>query len=113
MLTPAEMGAADRLTIAAGTPGIALMERAGAAVADEAMRLARSAGRIAILCGPGGNGGDGFIAARFCNERGYRVSVGLLGDRAAICAATRRWPPRAGMARSLPPSASTCARPIS
>ena len=55
LLTPAEMGEADRLAIAAGTPGIALMERAGL-VADEAVRMARSRGRIVVLCGPGDNG---------------------------------------------------------
>ena len=84
LLTPDEMGAADRLTIAAGTPGPILMERAGAAVADEAMRLARSAGRIAVLCGPGANGGDGFVAARLLQRRGYRVSVALLGRLDAL-----------------------------
>ena len=89
------MGAADRLTIAAGTPGLVLMERAGAAVADEATRLARSTGRIAVLCGSGGNGGDGFIAARLLRERGYRVSVGLLGALADVrgdaALAAARW----------------------
>ena len=70
------------MTIAGGTPGIVLMERAGAAVADEAARMARARGRIAILCGPGGNGGDGFIAARLLAERGYRVELCLLGERA-------------------------------
>ncbi len=84
LLTPAEMAEADRLTIAAGVAGIVLMERAGAAVAEEATRMAPSRGRIAILCGPGGNGGDGFIAARLLASRGYRVSVALLGDRAAL-----------------------------
>jgi hydroxyethylthiazole kinase-like uncharacterized protein yjeF len=79
LLTPAEMAAADRLTIAGGTPGIVLMEAAGRAVADEAVRMARSAGRIAVLCGPGSNGGDGFIAARLLEARGYRVRLGLLG----------------------------------
>ena len=64
LLTPAEMSEADRFAIAAGTPGIALMERAGLAVADEAARLTKSRGRIVVLCGPGGNGGDGFVAAR-------------------------------------------------
>jgi hydroxyethylthiazole kinase-like uncharacterized protein yjeF len=78
------MGTADRLAIAAGTPGVALMERAGAAVADEAVRLARTAGRIAVLCGPGGNGGDGFVAARLLEERGYRVTLARLGDPAAL-----------------------------
>jgi ADP-dependent NAD(P)H-hydrate dehydratase / NAD(P)H-hydrate epimerase len=84
LLTPAEMGEADRLTIAAGVPGIVLMERAGAAVAAEAARLAPSAGRIAVLCGPGGNGGDGFVAGRLLAQRGYRVSLGLLGAKEAM-----------------------------
>ena len=79
LLTSDQMGAADRLTIAAGTPGPVLMERAGAAVADEAVRLARSAGRIAVLCGPGANGGDGFVAARLLQMRGYRVERRAFG----------------------------------
>ena len=84
LLTPAEMSKADRFAIAAGTPGIALMERAGLAVADEAARLAKSRGRIAVLCGPGGNGGDGLVAARLLGTRGYAVEVGLLGRREAL-----------------------------
>jgi hydroxyethylthiazole kinase-like uncharacterized protein yjeF len=84
LLTPAEMAEADRMTIAGGVPGIVLMDRAGAAVAEEAARMAPSAGRIAILCGPGGNGGDGFIAARLLAERGYRVELRLLGAREAL-----------------------------
>jgi hypothetical protein len=52
LLTPAEMSEADRFAVAAGTPGITLMERAGLAVADEAARLSKSRGRIAVLCGP-------------------------------------------------------------
>jgi hydroxyethylthiazole kinase-like uncharacterized protein yjeF len=78
------MSKADRFAISAGTPGIALMERAGLAVANEAARLARSRGRIAILCGPGGNGGDGFIAARLLSARGYAVELGLMGARDAL-----------------------------
>ncbi len=95
LLTPRQMAMADRLTIQAGAPGIALMERAGAAVADEATRLARTAGRIAVLCGPGGNGGDGFIAARLLQARGYRVRVALLGDPTSLrgdpALAAARW----------------------
>jgi hydroxyethylthiazole kinase-like uncharacterized protein yjeF len=84
LLTPAQMSKADRFAILAGTSGIALMERAGRAVADEAARLTKSRGRTAILCGPGGNGGDGFIAARLLSERGYGVELGLIGHREAL-----------------------------
>ncbi len=95
LLTPRQMALADRLTIEAGTPGIVLMERAGAAVADQAARLARSAGRIAVLCGPGNNGGDGFVAARLLQARGFRVRVALLGDIASVrgdaALAAARW----------------------
>jgi ADP-dependent NAD(P)H-hydrate dehydratase / NAD(P)H-hydrate epimerase len=95
LLTPAQMSRADRFAISAGTPGIALMERAGLAVADEAARLAKSRGRIAILCGPGGNGGDGFIAARLLSARGYAVELGLIGAREALkgdpALAAARW----------------------
>jgi len=43
--------------------------------------MARSAGRVAILCGPGANGGDGFVAARLLQTRGYHARVALLGRR--------------------------------
>jgi ADP-dependent NAD(P)H-hydrate dehydratase / NAD(P)H-hydrate epimerase len=84
LLTPAEMGEADRLAIASGIAGIALMERAGLAVADEAARLARSRGRIVVLCGPGNNGGDGFVAAQLLARRGFKVELGLLGRRESL-----------------------------
>ena len=84
LLTPAEMSEADRFAVATGTPGIALMERAGLAVADQAARMTKSRGRIVVLCGPGGNGGDGFIAARVLKQRGYAVELGLIGRREAL-----------------------------
>ena len=84
LLTPAQMSKADRFAISAGTPGIQLMERAGLAVADEAARLTKSRGRIAVVCGSGGNAGDGFVAGRLLSERGYRVEIGLLGRREAL-----------------------------
>lgn len=95
LLTPPEMAQADRLAIAAGIPGLNLMERAGRAVADEACRMAPGSGRVAVLCGPGNNGGDGFVAARLLALRGHDVRVGLLGDRARLtgdaAAMAERW----------------------
>ncbi|MGS4884198.1 NAD(P)H-hydrate dehydratase [Roseibium sp. MB-4] len=94
LLTPDEMGQADRLTIEGGRPGLDLMERAGSAVAGMAANYAPAGGRIHILCGPGNNGGDGFVAARLLAEKGYDVRVdllkspsGLKGDAAAAFAA--------------------------
>ncbi len=79
LLSTAEMARADRITIESGTPGRVLMERAGRAVADCAMRLLAPGGRVLVLCGPGNNGGDGFVAARMLAGRGFEVRLGLLG----------------------------------
>jgi hydroxyethylthiazole kinase-like uncharacterized protein yjeF len=84
LLTPREMGEADRFAIRAGVAGLALMERAGLAVARAAVRLARSGAPVAVLCGPGGNGGDGFVAARYLEAWGYPTRVYLLGERGAL-----------------------------
>ncbi|MBX3533136.1 MAG: NAD(P)H-hydrate epimerase [Xanthobacteraceae bacterium] len=96
VLEPKEMAEADRRTIAAGTPGIELMERAGAAVAREAAASGVTGRRVLVLCGPGNNGGDGFVAARILREQGFDVRLSLLGAQeklsgdAAIAAS--RWP---------------------
>jgi hydroxyethylthiazole kinase-like uncharacterized protein yjeF len=94
ILTPLEMAEADRRTIATGTTGIELMERAGSAVAEHAAAIAPR-GRVAVLCGPGNNGGDGFVAARLLRERGHEVELALLGARETLtgdaAAAAQRW----------------------
>jgi len=82
LLTPQEMGRADALTIAAGVAGYGLMLKAGRAVAAVAADLLRASGggRAAVFCGPGNNGGDGYVAARLLREAGFEVMVGALGD---------------------------------
>ena len=80
ILTVAEMTAADRAAIAAGTPGFVLMQRAGAAVA-EAIAARWTPRRCAVLCGPGNNGGDGFVIAARLAEAGWPVTLALDGER--------------------------------
>ncbi|WP_298954512.1 NAD(P)H-hydrate dehydratase [uncultured Methylobacterium sp.] len=84
VLTTAQMREADAAAIAAGTAGIALMRRAGAAVAERAAALAGPGARVLVLCGPGNNGGDGFVAATLLAEAGRSVTLALLGARDAL-----------------------------
>ena len=96
VLTTAEMERADRLTIAAGTPGFALMQSAGQAVAEAAMDLVEE-GPILVVAGRGNNGGDGFVAAAELAARGRDVSVILLCERDSLkgdaALAARGWRP--------------------
>ncbi|MGD0531211.1 MAG: NAD(P)H-hydrate dehydratase [Methyloceanibacter sp.] len=84
LLTAKEMGEADRLAREGGVPGLVLMEHAGRAVADEVAQRFPDARQVAVLCGPGNNGGDGFVAARHLLEKGYTVCLGFSGDRARL-----------------------------
>jgi hydroxyethylthiazole kinase-like uncharacterized protein yjeF len=79
----AQMTEADRLTIAAGTPGAELMQRAGEAVARE-LRRRFSARAVTVLCGPGNNGGDGFVVAGSLARAGWPVRVALSGRMDAL-----------------------------
>jgi len=83
LLTAAEMRAVDRATIAAGTPGEVLMERAGHGVAGALERRWGSplAMRVLVLAGGGNNGGDGLVAARLLSSRGARVTAAVCAPR--------------------------------
>src|SRR5262245_35018053 len=83
VLNTAQMREADRRTIAdIGIPALVLMENAGrqTVAAMEAMYADLSERRVAILCGRGNNGGDGFVVARTLVQRSVDVSVFLLGS---------------------------------
>ena len=84
VLTVAAMRRVDAAAIDCGIPGFRLMEAAGAVVAARAAARLPDGGRAVVLCGPGNNGGDGFVAARLLAERGYRIELCVLGDRSAL-----------------------------
>lgn len=92
ILTAEEMVAAEDAAMAGGVSVGELMERAGRAVADIAWRMAGKSEAL-ILCGPGNNGGDGYVVARLLAERGCDVRVAALADPATEVAkaARARW----------------------
>ena len=94
LLTCAEMTAADAAAIATGTTGGTLMETAGRAVARALIDRYRRQ-PVLVLCGPGNNGGDGFVAARHLQAEGWPVKLALLrgaGDlRGDAARAARQW----------------------
>jgi hydroxyethylthiazole kinase-like uncharacterized protein yjeF len=77
--TADEMREIDRVTTARfGVQSITLMENAGSAVAQFVLEHYRHANRIAVICGKGNNGGDGFVVARKLHRAGRVVEVLLL-----------------------------------
>ena len=85
LLSAAQMRDIEAAAIESGeATGLGMMERAGrgvvAAVSGHWLELDAAPGRAAVLCGPGNNGGDGFVVARLLVARGWAVEVFLLGD---------------------------------
>lgn len=93
LVTGSQMREVEAAAMAAGTSGLDLMERAGAGVVEEMIRhwpvekpgisnpTTASGGRhVLVLCGPGNNGGDGYVVARLLRDMGYQVHVAAFGD---------------------------------
>lgn len=115
VVTADEMRALDRAAIDdLGLPALTLMETAGRAVAEVAQRmLEASTGHVAVVCGQGNNGGDGFVVARVLRDRGVDAAVYLAvpdetvrGDAAAHLAIYRRG---GGSVRSIATAAGLAA----
>jgi hydroxyethylthiazole kinase-like uncharacterized protein yjeF len=104
IMTADEMRAAEAAAIAAGTPVETLMERAGAAAAEAIWRYAGPVPAL-VLCGPGNNGGDGYVVARHLRARGVDVRVAALTEpkSRAARAARNAWDgPVASLADAVP-----------
>jgi hydroxyethylthiazole kinase-like uncharacterized protein yjeF len=100
LLTAAQMRAIEQAAIASGeVTGLELMERAGRGVVEAILEwrpeLATAPHKAVVLCGPGNNGGDGFVVARLLKQRGWAVEVFLYGDAAKLppdaAENARRW----------------------
>jgi len=107
VLTTAQMAKADAYAMAHGVPSLTLMENAGQAVAN-AIAAHFKPCPVTVLCGPGNNGGDGFVVARLLDESGFTVRVAQdaepKGDAAVM---SEKWK---GMRVALTPEALDGAR---
>ncbi len=85
VVTAAEMRALDRATMdEVGLPALVLMETAGRAVAHAVLRALGRHGHVAVVCGPGNNGGDGYVVARVLRDHGVDAVAYLAVPRAAV-----------------------------
>ncbi len=89
IVTAAEMRAAEDAVIATGVSANVLMERAGAIIAEAVWRFGAGL-PVLILCGPGNNGGDGYVVARLLSARGIRVHVAATGEPVTTIAKAAR-----------------------
>ena len=83
VLTPEQMRTAEQAAIGGGLSGRDLMENAGKQVAGQIIKRWTKR-KVAVLCGPGNNGGDGFVVARLLKEGGWPVQVFLAGEAAML-----------------------------
>ncbi|WP_300542372.1 NAD(P)H-hydrate dehydratase [Maricaulis sp.] len=83
VLSTKDCGACDRYAVENGVASQGLMDKAGRAMAD-AIRARWARRPVHVLCGPGNNGGDGFVAAAALREAGWDVRVALLGDAGSL-----------------------------
>jgi NAD(P)H-hydrate epimerase len=107
VLTTAQMAKADAFAVAHGVDSLALMENAGRAVADAIVARFKPCA-VTVLCGPGNNGGDGFVVARLLDEEGFTVRAAHDADPKGDAAVmSERWK---GTRGALTPSALDGAR---
>lgn len=90
LYTTAQVRALDQATIEGGVPGIDLMERAARAALELSRQRWPQARTLGVLCGPGNNGGDGFLLAALARAEGLQASVVAISDRASGDAALAR-----------------------
>ncbi|MGV6816630.1 MAG: NAD(P)H-hydrate dehydratase [Thiotrichales bacterium] len=75
LLTAAQIRAIEQRVIESGIPGCTLVTRAGRALFNQAVELLPPGGKACVLCGPGNNGGDGYVLARLLAGAGYELQV--------------------------------------